>query len=89
MLYRLTITGHSYMGQPTAPQVLTMALSPEALLAKTARIESCGLSVESTMVSTSLDCAGCGHRWSDHFQGTGLCDLGFCRSGCTEFVVTL
>lgn len=31
-------------------------------------------------------CGGCGHRRDDHFEGQGVCDLGFCSLGCATFV---
>lgn len=34
----------------------------------------------------SEECAGCSHARRDHFEGKGVCDLGFCRLGCMDFV---
>lgn len=34
----------------------------------------------------STRCANCGCRRDDHFEGSGVCDLGFCRSRCSDFV---
>ena len=34
----------------------------------------------------STRCANCGCRRDDHFEGKGVCDLGFCRSRCSDFV---
>lgn len=31
-------------------------------------------------------CSRCGCRRDEHFEGKGVCDLGFCRSRCSEFV---
>lgn len=32
------------------------------------------------------DCAGCGHSKRDHFNDTGVCDLGFCSKRCSDYV---
>lgn len=31
-------------------------------------------------------CAYCGDYRLDHFEGKGVCDLGFCWKKCSEFV---
>lgn len=53
------------------------------------KLASEGRIIESVEVaSTSTRCADCGHGYRDHFENKGLCNLGFCRSHCGEFVFT-
>lgn len=80
-IYRVTAeAGHTYF----------KSLNPDHIEWFIEQSANKGMPVASIEVySTSTECAGCGCRWSDHFDGTGLCNLGFCRSQCGEFVPTI
>lgn len=43
------------------------------------------MGIGNALLPKSTRCANCGCRRDDHFEGSGVCDLGFCRSRCTEF----
>lgn len=90
-IYRITSIGHTHYGS-VLPLAQTRTWDGQAkdldwFVAKHER--ETGATVTSVeIVSTSTRCAGCGHSYRDHFEGKGTCDLGFCRSGCSEFVAT-
>lgn len=90
-IYKVTSIGHIHYGR-VLPLAQTWTWKGQAtdLDWYVNKIESEGPTVTGVeLVSTSTDCAGCGCSEREHFYGSGLCGLGFCRSHCGEFVVTL
>lgn len=78
-IYRVT-TDQTTFYRAAAPTLLDVMLAdrtPKGHTVETVEI-----------VSTDHNCAGCGDSWNDHFNGFGLCSLGFCRKGCGSFVAS-